>query len=140
MEKFRASAGRWTVNFCMVRMKLFFAAILTLAVSSGGCTTRSQSQADVRAAYMAGQRDAYARIAATQHTNVVVIGPVQNPEVQWTEGLTLAQAILAANYTGRENPKEITLTRQGETTPIDPKDLLGGHDVPLQPGDTITLR
>jgi hypothetical protein len=30
--------------------------------------------------------------------------------------------------------------RQGETTRIDPKDLLGGHDVPLQPGDTITIR
>jgi protein involved in polysaccharide export with SLBB domain len=118
----------------------FFVFVLLLAFIGDGCTTRSQSQADMRAAYLAGQRDAYARIAATQHINVVVIGPVQNPEVQWTEGLTLAQAIVAANYTGQGNPKEIILTRQGETTPIDPKDLLNGHDVPLQPGDTITLR
>ena len=121
-------------------MKLFFAAILTLAVGSGGCTTQSQSKTDVQAAYMAGQRDAYARIAAMQRTSVVVIGPVQNPEVQWTEGLTLAQAILAANCTGPGNPKEIILTRQGETTRIDPKDLLRGNDTPLQPGDTITIR
>ena len=118
----------------------FFVVVLLLAFAGGGCTTRSQSQTDAQAAYLAGQRDAYARIAALQRTSVVVIGPVQNPEVQWTEGLTLAQAILAANCTGHGNPKEIILTRQGETTPIDPKDLLGGHDVPLQPGDIITLR
>jgi hypothetical protein len=118
-------------------MKLFFTAILTLAIGSGGCITRSQSQADVRAAYLAGQRDAY---AAMQRTSVVVIGQVQNPEVQWTEGLTLAQAILAADYTGHGNPKEIILTRRGETTPIDPKNLLRGNDTPLQPGDTITIR
>jgi hypothetical protein len=124
----------------MAQMKLFFAAILTLAIGSGGCTTRSQSQTDAEAAYQAGQRDTYARIAALQRTSVVVIGPVQNPEVQWTEGLTLAQAILAANCTGHGNPKEIILTRQGEMTRIDPKDLLRGNDVPLQPGDTITIR
>lgn len=119
-------------------MKLFVV-VLLLAFAGGGCMTRSQSQTDVQAAYLAGQRDAYARIAALQRTSVIVIGPVQNPEVQWTEGLTLAQAIVAANYTGHGNPKGIILTRQGETTVIDPKDLLHGHDVPLQPGDTITL-
>jgi hypothetical protein len=121
----------------MVQMKLFFVTVLLLAFAGGGCRTHSPSQADMRAAYMAGQRDAY---AAMQRTNIVVIGQVQNPEVQWTDGLTLAQAIVAANYTGHGNPKEIILTRQRETTPIDPKDLLHGHDVPLQPGDTITLR
>jgi hypothetical protein len=118
----------------------FFVVVLLLAFTGGGCTTRSQSQTDAQAAYLAGQRDAYARIAAMQRTSIVVIGPVQNPEVQWTDGLTLAQAILAANYTGHGNPKEIILTRQGEITRIDPKDLLRGNDVPLQPGDTITLR
>jgi ribose 5-phosphate isomerase RpiB len=121
----------------MAQMKLFSAAILILAVGSGGCATQSHSQADMRAAYMAGQRDAY---AAMQHTNIVVIGQVQTPEVQWTEGLTLAQAVVAANYAGHGNPKEITLTRQGESIPIDPKDLLHGHDVPLQPGDKIVIR
>jgi protein involved in polysaccharide export with SLBB domain len=133
--------GRETFNGIMVlncQMK-FFVVVLLLAFAGGGCTTRSQSQTDAQAAYAAGQRDAYARIAAMQRTSVVVIGPVQNPEVQWTEGLTLAQAILAANCTGPGNPKEIILVRQGETTRIDPKDLLRGHDVPLQPGDTITI-
>lgn len=140
MEKLRAIAGQRTVNFRMVRMKLFSVAILILAVGLSGCITRSQSRADAEAAYKAGEHDAYARIAALQRTSVVVIGPVQNPEVQWTEGLTLAQAILATNYTGHGNPKEITLMRQGETTKIDPKDLLRGNDVPLQPGDTVMIR
>jgi len=118
-------------------MKLFFAAILILAVGSSGCITRSQSRADAKAAYQAGQHDAY---AAMQRTSIIVIGQVQNPEVPWTEGMTLAQAIVAANYTGHGNPKEIILTRRGETIPIDPKDLLGGHDVSLQPGDKIVIQ
>ncbi len=75
-----------------------------------------------------------------QRTSVVVIGPVQNPEVTWTNGLTLAQAIIEANYTGSGNPRKIILTRQGQATRVDPRDLLHGHDVPLQPGDNITIQ
>ena len=37
-------------------------------------------------------------------------------------------------------PMEIILLRRGESATVDPKDLLNGHDVPLEPGDTITLR
>ena len=114
-----------------------FVVVLFLAFAGGGCVTHSPSQAELHKAYLAGQRDAY---AAMQRTNIVVIGQVQNPEVPWAEGLTLAQAIIAANYTGHGDPKEIILTRQGETIPIDPKDLLGGHDVPLQHGDMIIIR
>jgi hypothetical protein len=65
---------------------------------------------------------------------------VQKSEVPWVEGLTLAQAIATANYTGFHNPKGITITRQGEQASINPKDLLNGHVVPLEPGDTITIR
>jgi len=121
-------------------MKLFSVAILTLAIGSSGCITRLQS---VLTRKRLTKPDNAMRMPASPLCNaqrVVVIGPVQNPEVQWTEGLTLAQAILAANCTGHRNPKEIILTRQGETTWIDPKDLLRGNDVPLQPGDTITIR
>jgi hypothetical protein len=78
-------------------------------------------------------------IATAQRTSIKVFGPVQNPEVPWVEGLTLAQAVATANYTARGNPHEITLLRRGENASIDPRDLLNGHDVPLEPGDTITL-
>jgi hypothetical protein len=105
-----------------------------------GCVSQSKARADVRAAYLAGQRDAFATIAAAQRTSITVSGPVQNHDVPWVEGLTLAQAIATANYTAIGNPKEIILLRRGESATIDPKDLLKGHDVPLEPGDTITLR
>ncbi len=58
----------------------------------------------------------------------------------WVEGLTLAQAIATANYTSHRNPKTITITRQGEEISVDPRDLIGGHVVQLQPGDKITIQ
>jgi hypothetical protein len=114
--------------------------LLILSLLAGGCVTKSQSQADAHAAYMAGQRDAYAAIAASQRTSITVNGQVQSHDVPWVEGLTLAQAIATADYIGSVGPKEIILLRRGESATITPRDLLNGHDVPLEPGDTITLR
>jgi hypothetical protein len=115
-------------------------ALLLLSLAVSGCVTRTKARADARAAYLSGQKDAFATIAAAQRTGIKVFGPVQNPEVSWVEGLTLGQAIATATYTARGNPKEIILLRRGESAMIDPRDLLSGHDVPLEPGDTITLR
>jgi hypothetical protein len=120
------------------RMKAFIV-LLILSLAASGCVSKKTAQAQARAAYAAGQRDAYAHIAATQRMNIKVFGPVQNAEVPWVEGLTLAQAIATANYTDRGTPQEILLLRRGESATIDPRDLLNGHDVPLEPGDTITL-
>jgi hypothetical protein len=108
-------------------------------LSLSGCVSKTSAQAEARAAYAAGQRDAFAAIAASQRTGIRVIGPVQNSEVPWVEGLTLTQAIATANYTAEDHPKEIILLRRGESATVNPKDLLNGHDVPLEPGDTITL-
>ena len=113
---------------------------LLIATSFCGCVTRSQARAQAQAAYLAGQNDALAKMAADQHPSVFIVGPVQKSEVPWVEGLTLAQAIATANYTSRHNPKEITITRQGEQARVNPKDVLNGHVVPLEPGDTITIR
>ena len=71
---------------------------------------------------------------------VVIVGPVEHPKVPWVEGLTLSQAIATANYNSHRNPKTITITRQGEQAVISPKVLLNGQVVPLEPGDTITIR
>jgi hypothetical protein len=65
---------------------------------------------------------------------------VEHPNIPWVEGLTLSQAIATADYTSHHNPKAITITRQGEGISVNPRDLLGGHVVPLEPGDTITIR
>jgi hypothetical protein len=124
-------------------LKLFCAGgipALLIAMSFCGCITKAQARAQAQAAYLAGQRDALAKMAADQHASVYIVGPVQKTEVPWVEGLTLAQAIATANYTSRHSPKEITITRQGERASINPKDLLNGRVVPLEPGDTIILR
>ena len=72
---------------------------------------------------------------------VMVIGAVQNPQVPWVTGLTLAQAIATANYIGADEPKQITITtRQGETATLDANVLLNGTDIPLEIGDVIELR
>jgi hypothetical protein len=123
-------------------LKFFFVggiSALLVATSFCGCVTKSQANAQVQAAYLAGQRDALAKMAGVGQ-GIVIIGPVEHPNVPWVEGLTLSQAIATANYTGRHNPKEITITRQGEQASINPRDLLNGHVVPLEPGDTITIR
>jgi hypothetical protein len=118
-------------------IKLFSGGLL-LALIAAGCVTRSQANAQAQAAYLAGQKAAFASIAQGQ--GVVIVGPVQYPNVPWVEGLTLSQAIATANYTGRRNPKGITIIRQGEEISVNPRNLLSGPVVPLQPGDTITIR
>jgi hypothetical protein len=71
---------------------------------------------------------------------VTVIGPVVHPQVPWVAGLTLAQAIATAHYLDSRDPKTITIVRQGEQTAVDPKDLVNGTVVPLEPGDVIEIR
>jgi uncharacterized membrane-anchored protein len=106
-----------------------------------GCVSKSKAQAQAQEAYLAGQNAALRQQEAqVQPPGVTVIGPVQNSDVPWVEGLTLAQAIATANYLGQHDPKEIILTRQGESAKVAPKMLLNGADVPLEPGDTITIR
>ena len=123
-------------------LKIFWAggiSSLLIATSFCGCVTKSQARAQAQAAYLAGQQDALAKMAG-QGQGIVIVGPVEHPNVPWVEGLTLSQAIATANYIGRHNPKTIIITRQGEQAGINPKDLLNGHVVPLEPGDTITIR
>ena len=125
-------------------MKYFFVGGITallMATSVCGCVTRSQARAQAQAAYLAGQQEALAKMAgAGQGQGIVIVGPVEHPNVPWVEGMTLSQAITTANYTGHRNPKAITITRQSEQASVNPKDLLNGHVVPLEPGDTITIR
>jgi len=121
--------------------KLFWVGGMAVLMSASfcGCVTKAQARAEAQAAYLAGQRDALAKMAGVDQA-IVIVGPVEHSKVPWVEGLTLSQAIATANYTGRHNPKVITITRQGEQAIVNPKDLLNGNVVPLEPGDTITIR
>jgi len=128
----------WRKSFCAATA----AAILLLSAGLFcGCVSKSKAEARAQEAYLAGQNAALRqqKQTQTQTQGVTVVGSVQNSDVPWVEGLTLSQAIATANYLGQHDPKEIILTRQGESAKIAPKMLLTGRDVPLEPGDIITI-
>ena len=119
--------------------------LLVLIVSSlaiTGCVSKTTAQAQARAAFLAGQQQAtmMARQNAPQGPTVTVIGEVHNPVVPWTIDLTLAKAVIAADYFGQGDPTEIVVQRNGQETKYDPKKLLSGVDVQLQPSDVIVLK
>lgn len=120
----------------------FVLLLMILALAATGCTTRAQARAQAREqahdAYLAGQNQVLQQ--ALQGEGVTVLGPVQNSQVPWVAGLTLTQAIATANYQDPNPPKEIILTRDGESATLDPSILLNGAVVPLEPGDTVELR
>jgi len=60
--------------------------------------------------------------------------------VPWTDELTLAKALHAAEYFGDKDPTEILIVRSGKAIRYDPKKLLEGEDMPLEPQDLIQLK
>jgi len=119
-------------------MKISFV-ILMLALAVAGCTTKSAARLKEQNAFLAGQNAVLQKQQATP-AGVTVLGAVQNSSVPWVAGLTLAQAVATANYIGLHEPKQILLTRQGESAALDPKILLNGVVVPLEPGDVVEIR
>src|ERR1035437_4406023 len=118
---------------------LICVAALSVGVVAGGCTTKSRARMESQTAFLAGQNAAL-RQQAAQTPGVTMVGPVQNPQVPWVAGLTLAQAVATANYIGAHEPKSIIITRQGESAALDAKVLFNGTDIPLEIGDVIELR
>jgi hypothetical protein len=118
----------------------FWFAILMIALAAAGCTTKSSSRSDAQVSFLAGQNMIMQRQLAAQFNGVTVIGAVQNQQVPWVEGLTLAQAVATANYIGQDEPKQIIITHQGESATLDANVLFGGTPIPVEPGDVIELR
>jgi hypothetical protein len=110
-----------------------------LLLGASGCVTRAQANAQAREAFLAGQRSALSSLAG-EGKIVIVEGPVASPKVPWVEGLTLAQAIATAQYTGRHNPRKITIVRKGETIHVSPHTLLSGRTVQLEPDDLVKIQ
>ena len=117
--------------------------LVLASVAFGGCVSKSKADAKAREAFLAGQQQALARVQQTQlltqGPNVTVNGEVRNRIIPWTEGLTLAKTLLAADYYGASDPGEILIVRNGRATRIEAKQLLTGVDVPVQPGDIVQL-
>ena len=123
--------------FRRVGLVLIFFYVFALVLP--GCTTKSSAKVQARAAYAAGQQQALERVLQSRN-GVTVVGTVRNPLVPWTEDLTLAKALVAADYYARGNPREIIIVRNGQPLPVDPKRLLNGEDFPLEAGDVINIR
>ena len=120
-------------------MKCPPAALLGLIVLLGGCTTKSKANARARAAFGAGQQQAFNQITEARRINIRFLGPVRQPEIPWQDGLTLARAIAAAGYTDARDPGVIVIIRQRERVNVSPRDLLAGKDYLLEPGDTVEI-
>jgi hypothetical protein len=116
-----------------------FAVILILLLAVTGCSTKTQ-RLEAQHAMLVQQNAALQKQLAASLKGVTVIGPVENPFVPWVAGLTLAQAVATANYLDPNEPKEIIITRQGETASLDAQALLSGAAVPLEMGDVIEIR
>ena len=117
----------------------FLAGILILAlVTATGCVSKSTAEAQARAAFIAGQKSAYQSMVASQ-TDIIVLGNVQKHDLPWTTGMTLAQVITDAQYSGKQDPTDILVKRNSVQTRVDPKQLLNGQDMTLLPGDTIIV-
>lgn len=133
-EIIRGNSGNSRINpliplAALLSILLFFTA---------GCETKSRARLEAHDAYIQGQQQAKEQ-SSPKPAFVTVTGPVNNHIIPWTEGVTLAQAIVAADYTGFLDPRLIRVTRDGVTTDIKPGVLLRGEDMPLQAGDTIQV-
>lgn len=111
--------------------------LLAVLTVSAGCVSRKAAQAHAQAAFQAGQQ----RQAVQQTPVVFVRGEVWQNVVPWHEGMTLADAVLAADYRGLFDPASIIVTRQDGSVTINVRRLLQGHEnLELQPGDVVELR
>ncbi len=114
---------------------LLLAAIFLLC----GCVTESASELRSRNAYERGRASAVQ--PAPVSVAVTVIGPVRHRSILWTDGLTLARAIIGAEYLLEKDPSAIFLTRGAQTMQFTAAQLLGGNEGPvLMPGDVIEVR
>ena len=120
-------------------MKLLPVIFIIALLAASGCVSKSRARLEAQNAFLHGQ-NASLQSQLPQSGGVTVLGAVQNSKVPWVEGLTLAQAVATANYTGLHEPKQIILTSQGESAVLEPKVLLSGAVVPLEPGDIVEIR
>ncbi|MBI3879458.1 MAG: hypothetical protein HY301_05265 [Verrucomicrobia bacterium] len=119
--------------------------ILLLAAAMTGCVSKSSARHEAEKAYLRGQRDAVKSNQQQQLLNqtpsVTVIGNVANRVVPWTETLTVAQAIVLAQYLSPISPSAVLVHRAGQTYTISVRMLMSGvQDMPLEPGDVVELR
>ena len=124
----------------MQMLKTLFVLICLLALMLAGCTTKSKARAQAQKAFEAGQKQAQQAVQAQQNA-VTIVGQVRNRIIPWKEGMTVADAINEAVFTGFSDPRLIRLVRGADFLDITPKDLLSKKvNPPVEAGDVIELR
>jgi len=131
---------------------MFYAILLPVCLGAVGCASKAKTQAQIRRAYAAGEQAARAQMqqaqqsqpslppAETADPQVRILGPVKNPVLPWSEGLTLGRAFVEADYQKPNTPVAITIYRNNQPLQIDPHLLLEGEDFPLFPGDIVYIQ
>ena len=108
-----------------------------------GCVAKSTAQAQARAAFMAGRNQGLSQAQPAQPPQfpaVTVLGNVKFSNVPWTVNMTVAKAIVEAEYLGAGDPTDIIVSHNGEVTNVNPARLLKGDDMPLDVGDRVEIR
>lgn len=120
------------------RANVTLAAAMLCVAHFAGCTTKARSRAEAQKAYNLGQAQTAASEDAKKN-GIAFTGPVLNPIVAWREGITLAEAIVAARWTGLKDPSLVVVTRAGERVELSPDDSVAAAQLPMEPGDQVEL-
>ncbi len=127
------SAGRMMASLSPV------IGLVILGLSLAGCVSKSKAESQARAAFLAGQQQTAQQLQPAGPT-VTVIGEVKNKLLPWALDLTLAKALVAAEYYGTHDPTQIIVIREGHIIPVDPRRLLEGEDFLLLPRDIVEVK
>jgi hypothetical protein len=126
-------------NLCALAPSHLCVLVLFGLVLIAGCVSKTKSRMNAQQAFIAGQQQAMMAMQQ-KATTVEIRGDVKNMTIPWTQDLTLAKAIVAAEYQGRHDPTSVLILRNGAGIEIKAAELLQGHDEPLLPGDIINIR
>ena len=76
----------------------------------------------------------------TAPRSIVVRGNVKYPVIPWTHDMTVAKAILEADYLSAREPLTIIIRRRGDRIFVSPTRLMHGTINPwLEPGDILEI-
>jgi hypothetical protein len=125
--------------------------LFAIFLGASGCAShKNKNDEQFRRAYAAGAAAAQMQMQQSQtqqpmippagDPQIRVLGSVKNPVLIWSEGLTLARALVLADYQRNSPPSAITIYRNNQPLQIDPQAVLAGADFPLYPGDLIYIQ
>jgi len=112
-------------------------AVVALHLVGGCASSQNKGPTEAQRQFAAGQEQAFAMLQQSGILVVRVVGPFEIPVVEWHDGMTLAEVILAAGYLEPHDPTQLLIQRGPTSLTIHPDLLLRGEDVPVEGGDVI---